>query len=114
MQENTAKTAAEWVLVARSVAQMPGGEGQALSCIAQSRPLTYSVEDWLKAAIHKPENSIIDSLKEADKFTTKYNLTKAPAWITPSESIAYKYLASTLIAVNSGWTAHYPKKPAIT
>ena len=50
MQENAAKTAAEWVLVARSVAQMPGGEVQAMRCTARAAVLAQSVEDWIALA----------------------------------------------------------------
>ena len=50
MQENAAKTAAEWVLVARSVAQMPGGEAQAMRCMARAAVLAQGVEDWIALA----------------------------------------------------------------
>ena len=50
MQENTAKTAAEWVFVAKSVAEMPGGESQALRCMARAAVLAQSVEDWISIA----------------------------------------------------------------
>ena len=50
MQENTAKTAAEWVFVARSVAQLPGGQDQALRCMARAGMAAQDVADWLAVA----------------------------------------------------------------
>ena len=50
MQDNTAKTAAEWVFVAKSVAQTPGGESQALRCMARAEALAKSTSDWTAIA----------------------------------------------------------------
>ena len=50
MQENTAKTATEWVFVARSVTQLPGGHDVALRCMARAEVLAQSVDDWLAVA----------------------------------------------------------------
>ena len=50
MQENTAKTAAEWVIVAKSVAQMPGSESQALRCMARAGMAARAVSDWIAVA----------------------------------------------------------------
>ncbi len=50
VQENVAKTAAEWVFVAKSVAQLPGGEGQALRCMARAKLLAKGATDWLAVA----------------------------------------------------------------
>ena len=50
MQENTAKTAAEWVFVARSVAQLPGGQDQALRCMARAGMSAQDVADWIAVA----------------------------------------------------------------
>ena len=50
MQDNAAKTAAEWVLVARSVAQLPGGQDQALRCMARAGMAAQDVADWLAVA----------------------------------------------------------------
>ncbi len=50
MQENTAKTATEWVFVARSVGQLPDGQDQALRCMARAGVLAQSVEDWIAVA----------------------------------------------------------------
>ena len=50
MQESTAKTATEWVFVARSVAQLPGGQDQALRCMARAGIVAQDVADWLAVA----------------------------------------------------------------
>ena len=50
MQENTAKTAAEWVFVAKSVAHLPGGEVQALRCMARAELAAQDTVDWLAVA----------------------------------------------------------------
>ncbi len=50
MQESTAKTAAEWVFVARSVAQLPGGESLALRSVARAGMAAQNVADWLTVA----------------------------------------------------------------
>ena len=50
MQENTAKTAGEWVFVARTLAQLPEGQNQALRCLARAELLAESVSDWLAVA----------------------------------------------------------------
>ena len=50
VQENVAKTAAEWVFVAKSVAQLPGGESQAMRCMARAEELAQEVSDWLAVA----------------------------------------------------------------
>ena len=50
MTENAAKTALEWVFVARSVAQTPGGEAKALRCMARAQILAQDVPDWLAVA----------------------------------------------------------------
>ena len=50
MQENTAKAAAEWVFVAKSVAQMPGSESQILRCMAHAEALAKSASDWTAIA----------------------------------------------------------------
>lgn len=50
MLDNTAKSATEWVFVARSMAQMPGGETQALRCMARAGLAAQDVADWLAVA----------------------------------------------------------------
>lgn len=50
MQEDTAKTAAEWVFVARSIAQLPGGHDHALRCMARAGMAAQDVADWLALA----------------------------------------------------------------
>ena len=50
MQENVAKTAAEWVFVARSVAQLPDGQAQALRCMARAGVLAQGDEEWIAIA----------------------------------------------------------------
>ncbi len=50
MRENTAKTAVEWVLVARSVAQLPGSQDQALRCMARAGVAAQDAADWLAVA----------------------------------------------------------------
>lgn len=51
MQENTAKTAGEWVFVAKSVAQLPDGENPALRCMARAGMAAKDVSDWVAVAI---------------------------------------------------------------
>ncbi len=50
MQESTAKTAAEWVFVARSVAQLPGSQDHALRCMARAGLTAQDLVDWLAVA----------------------------------------------------------------
>ena len=50
MQENTAKTATEWVFVAKSIAQMPEGQSQALRCMVRAVMAAQDVADWLTVA----------------------------------------------------------------
>ena len=50
MQENTAQTAAEWVFVAKSVAQMPYGQNPALRCMAHANMAAQDMGDWLAVA----------------------------------------------------------------
>lgn len=50
MQENIAKTAAEWVFVAKSIAQTPGGESQALRCMARAGIAAQDVAGWIAVA----------------------------------------------------------------
>lgn len=50
MQENAAKTAAEWVFVAKSIAQLPDGHDQALRLMAHTETLAQDVTDWLAVA----------------------------------------------------------------
>lgn len=50
MQENTAQTAAEWVFVAKSVAQLPDGQPHALHCMARAGIVAQDVADWLAVA----------------------------------------------------------------
>ena len=50
MSENTAKTAAEWVFVAKSVAQLPDGENPALRCMAYANMAAQDMGDWLAVA----------------------------------------------------------------
>ena len=50
MQENVAKTAAEWVFVAKSLVQLPDGQSQAMRCMARAEELAHSVADWLVVA----------------------------------------------------------------
>ena len=50
MQENTAKTATDWVFVARSVAQLPGGHDHALHCMARAEAQAQDITDWLAVA----------------------------------------------------------------
>lgn len=50
MQENTAKTATEWVFVAKSIAQMPEGQSQALRCMVRAVIVAQDVADWLTVA----------------------------------------------------------------
>ena len=51
MESDTAKTATEWVFVARSVRQLPNGEAQALGCMARAQVVAESVTDWLNVAL---------------------------------------------------------------
>lgn len=50
MSENTAKTVAEWVFVAKSVAQLPDGENPALRCMAYANMAAQDMGDWLVVA----------------------------------------------------------------
>lgn len=50
MQENIAKTATEWVFVARSMAQLPGGESHALRCMARANISAQNITDWITVA----------------------------------------------------------------
>ena len=50
MQENTAKTATEWVFVARSVGQLPDSQSQTLRCMARAGLAAQDVADWLAVA----------------------------------------------------------------
>ena len=50
MSENTAKTAAEWVFVAKSVAQLPDGENPALRCMTRAGIAVEDVSDWVVVA----------------------------------------------------------------
>ena len=50
MPENTAKTAAEWVFVAKSVAQLPDGENLALRCMTRAGIAAEDVSDWVAVA----------------------------------------------------------------
>lgn len=50
MPENTAKTATEWVFVAKSMAQLPGSEDQALRLMAHAETQARDVTDWLAVA----------------------------------------------------------------
>lgn len=47
MQENVAKTAPEWVFVARSVAQLPDAQEVALRCMARADMAAQDGTDWL-------------------------------------------------------------------
>lgn len=50
MAENTAQTASDWVLVARSVAQLPDSRNQALHCMARAQLAARGVSDWIALA----------------------------------------------------------------
>ena len=45
MQENAAKTATEWVFVARSLAQLPDGQSQAMCCVALASIAAQDAQD---------------------------------------------------------------------
>ena len=47
MPENTAKTAAEWMFVAKSVAQLSDGENPALRCMTCDGMAAEGVSDWV-------------------------------------------------------------------
>ena len=48
--ENTARTASEWVFVAKSLARLSGDEEHALSCMERAWQLAESVSDWIELA----------------------------------------------------------------
>ena len=50
MQENAAKTTSEWVFVARSVAQFPDSQSQALRSMARAGILAQDVSEWIAIA----------------------------------------------------------------
>lgn len=50
MQENTAKTATEWVFVARSLAQLPDGQSQAMRSMARAAMAAEGIEAWITVA----------------------------------------------------------------
>ena len=51
MEYSTAKTAIEWVFVARSVGRLPDGVTQALRCMARAEVVAEGVADWLTVAL---------------------------------------------------------------
>ena len=51
MENRTAKTATEWVFVARSVGRLPDGQTQALRCMARAEVVAESGTDWLTVAL---------------------------------------------------------------
>lgn len=51
MEASGAKTASDWVFVARSVEQLPGGEEQAIRCLARASILAETSSEWVDIAL---------------------------------------------------------------
>ena len=47
MQENTAKTATEWVFVANSIAQLPDAQSHVMRCMVLAEMAAQDVHDWI-------------------------------------------------------------------
>ena len=85
MQENTAKTAAEWVFVAKSVAQLPDGENPALRCMARAGMAAKDVSDWVAVAkawqqefndIEVARHCMMEAEKVADDSNDRIRIAK--------------------------------------
>ena len=93
MEEKTAQTTAEWVFVARSLAQVPDSRSQALSCMARAQLLVDSASDLIALT-----RAWSQDFNDADM--ARQCLVKAESWVEEcDDSDEWPEIAETWVAM---------------
>lgn len=115
MPPQAAQTAAEWVMVARSVAQLPDGQSQALYFMAQAESQAHEVTDWLDLAAawqqdFQDADNAVRCLQQAEIIAESQSDWRfiADTWVSSLEdsdnAIRYMKKAESVAESFSDWT----------